>query len=409
MTNRAGQTLTWDIENRLTAVTGGVSYVYDGDGFRVKKTEGGQTVLYAGKYYEKNLSTGTVTLYYYLGDKLVAYKEIPQQGSSTLRYIHQDHLTGTSLTTDSSGNSAGSIKYKPYGETRSSTSPLPAHKFTGQRLDDIGLYYYGARYYDPQLSRFVSLDPIMSKLKNPQGQNRYSYVANNPLKNIDPNGLDWIIVGGQNSTPDDYKFWYDHLKANDLLKPGEKVYFLPDTNPGLLVFTNVNVNPRFMDLIGLLYSPNDYTDIKIMGHSEGAATVGTLMAELADNPNILPESVRNQLRAVFLLETPTGLANLGVRNFNFFELSDLPRRLGNVRGGIIIADIYNSASKVHDMMIPGWEGNTYDVATLYQKMLAMYLSGNWGLFSLALTAIEHDAIKADAMKVIQNLLGTSGE
>ncbi|MBI4331638.1 MAG: RHS repeat-associated core domain-containing protein [Chloroflexi bacterium] len=170
MTNRAGQTLTWDIENRLTAVTGGVSYVYDGDGFRVKKTEGGQTVLYASKYYEKNLSTGVSTLYYYLGDKLVAYKEIPQQGSSTLRYVHQDHLTGTSLTTNADGASAGSIKYKPYGETRSSTSPLPAHKFTGQRLDDIGLYYYGARYYDPQLSRFISADSTVHTAPFPSGR-----------------------------------------------------------------------------------------------------------------------------------------------------------------------------------------------------------------------------------------------
>ncbi|MBI4294670.1 MAG: RHS repeat-associated core domain-containing protein, partial [Chloroflexi bacterium] len=124
--------------------------------FRVKKTEGGQTTFYANQYYERNLTTGVTTLYYYLGGKLVAYKE-----GETLRYIHQDHLTGTSVTTDSSGNSIGTISYKPYGEARSSAGTLPAQKFTGQRLDGTGLYYYGARYYDPALARFVSADTIV--------------------------------------------------------------------------------------------------------------------------------------------------------------------------------------------------------------------------------------------------------
>ncbi len=63
MTTPGAQTLTWDVENRLTAVSGGVSYVYDGNGFRVKKTENGVTILYVNKYYEKNLSTQAVTLY----------------------------------------------------------------------------------------------------------------------------------------------------------------------------------------------------------------------------------------------------------------------------------------------------------------------------------------------------------
>ncbi|MBI2832764.1 MAG: hypothetical protein HYX79_10960, partial [Chloroflexi bacterium] len=56
MTTRGSQTITWDVENRPISVTGGASFVYDGDGNRVKKTEGGQTILYINKYYEKNLT-----------------------------------------------------------------------------------------------------------------------------------------------------------------------------------------------------------------------------------------------------------------------------------------------------------------------------------------------------------------
>jgi phage gp45-like len=72
MTTRGTQTITWDVENRVTAVTGGASFVYDGDGNRVKKTENGETILYVNKYYEKNITTGIATTSYYLGDRLIA-------------------------------------------------------------------------------------------------------------------------------------------------------------------------------------------------------------------------------------------------------------------------------------------------------------------------------------------------
>ena len=61
-------------------------------------------------------------------------------------------------------------------------------KFTGQRLDGTGLYYYSARYYDPQIGRFISADTIIPDPANPQSLDRYSYVLNNPLKYVDPSG-----------------------------------------------------------------------------------------------------------------------------------------------------------------------------------------------------------------------------
>lgn len=61
-------------------------------------------------------------------------------------------------------------------------------QFTGQRLDDTGLYYYGARFYDPAIGRFISPDSVGPDLSNPQSFNRYSYVFNNPLTYNDPSG-----------------------------------------------------------------------------------------------------------------------------------------------------------------------------------------------------------------------------
>jgi RHS repeat-associated protein len=82
---------------------------------------------------------------------------------------------------------AGSITYLPFGETRSGSVGID-QKFTGQRLDSTGLYYYGARYYDPAIGRFISADTIVPNSANPQSLNRYSYCLNNPLKYVDPSG-----------------------------------------------------------------------------------------------------------------------------------------------------------------------------------------------------------------------------
>lgn len=67
--------------------------------------------------------------------------------------------------------------------------------FTGQRLDDTGLYYYGARYYDPTIGRFISADSIVPSIMNPQSLNRFAYALNNPLKYNDPTGY-WPNWGG---------------------------------------------------------------------------------------------------------------------------------------------------------------------------------------------------------------------
>ncbi len=66
---------------------------------------------------------------------------------------------------------------------------LFATRYTGQREDaTIGLYFYGARYYDPVLGRFVQADTVVPEPGNPGSLNRYSYVLNNPLKYSDPTG-----------------------------------------------------------------------------------------------------------------------------------------------------------------------------------------------------------------------------
>jgi RHS repeat-associated protein len=69
------------------------------------------------------------------------------------------------------------------------------YKYTGKEKDITGLYYYGARYYDPTIGRFITRDPVKGNIMNPQTLNPYVYCLNNPLKYIDPDGresIKWI-------------------------------------------------------------------------------------------------------------------------------------------------------------------------------------------------------------------------
>ena len=87
----------------------------------------------------------------------------------------------------SAGTLDSSIMFFPFGATRTG-SVNTTKEFTGQRLDATGLYYYNARYYDPQIGRFISADTASPDLMNPQTFNKYSYCFNNPLNRNDPTG-----------------------------------------------------------------------------------------------------------------------------------------------------------------------------------------------------------------------------
>lgn len=99
-------------------------------------------------------------------------------------YFVADHLSSTRALMDSAGNVVEQVSYDSFGD--SAGSALTRYGYTGRERDaDTGLYYYRARWYDPQQGRFISEDPIGLA----GGINLYGYVANNPLRFTDPSGL----------------------------------------------------------------------------------------------------------------------------------------------------------------------------------------------------------------------------
>ena len=124
--------------------------------------------------------------------RVMTFKAVP--GTARTYYYHRDHLGSTTLITNDSGEVVQRVEYLPTGETfieQQDTSWVSPHKFNGKELDEeTGLYYYGARYYDPRLSLWLGTDPMQGKYP---GVSTYAYCHNNPIVMKDINGADDIF------------------------------------------------------------------------------------------------------------------------------------------------------------------------------------------------------------------------
>ncbi len=141
-----------------------------------------------------------------------------EDGVKTYWY-HPDHLGSSSYITNVEGIVTQHLEYMPYGETlveEHQNSINTPYKFNGKEQDDeTGNYYYGARYYNPKFSFWLSVDPLAEKYPN---MSPYIYCANNPVRYIDPDGRDWVEGANGDIT------WRNDVTAknhNDVLKDGE--------------------------------------------------------------------------------------------------------------------------------------------------------------------------------------------
>ena len=112
-------------------------------------------------------------------------------------YYHPDHLGSSSYITNLDGEVAQHIEYVPFGEVfieeRNNTWNTP-YLFNAKEFDEeTGMYYYGARYYEPRLSLWMSVDPLQEKYPN---ISTYCYAANNPIKFIDSDGRKLLFASG---------------------------------------------------------------------------------------------------------------------------------------------------------------------------------------------------------------------
>ncbi|MEW6621450.1 MAG: RHS repeat-associated core domain-containing protein, partial [bacterium] len=163
------------------------------------------TLLANGKAYEivrvvqklesppaEKVTITSKTSYVYGNGQLVAkLQEQPINSAPKIYYYHNDHLGSARVITDKDGKVVEQYFYYPFG----GGGPVGGPTFTGKELDESGLFYFGARYYDPALGRFITPDPV-----DIVGSNPYVYCYNNPLVYVDPNGeFAWwaaFLIGG---------------------------------------------------------------------------------------------------------------------------------------------------------------------------------------------------------------------
>jgi RHS repeat-associated protein len=199
------QAMTYDPENQLSVFSqaGAVvlEYGYAWDGARLwKRIDQSATnvQVWIGNIYEEKC--GKILFHVFAGSQQVCTFEptSPLNGggdSSAVGYYYHEDSLNTSSALSSSTSPASQVEvnvYYPFGSVQTDSKQASfqvSRRFTGQVYDaESGLYYYNARYYDPELGRFTQPDTEIPDISNPQSYNRYSYVLNDPLRYTDPDG-----------------------------------------------------------------------------------------------------------------------------------------------------------------------------------------------------------------------------
>jgi RHS repeat-associated protein len=179
-----------------------VTYTYDGDGKRVKKSNG--RLYWTGPGWdpllETDLSGNATEEYAFFNGERVALVDMP---ANTVEYYFSDHLNSTDIVTNATGGIVRESDYVPYGgEIVISGTDPNRYKFTGKERDlESGLDYFDARHYSSPFGRFLTPDWAATatavpyaNFGNPQSLNLYSYVQNNPTTMGDPDGHDTADV-----------------------------------------------------------------------------------------------------------------------------------------------------------------------------------------------------------------------
>jgi RHS repeat-associated protein len=120
----------------------------------------------------------------------------PPEGTVIYRAVLSDPLGSGSVLLDGSGDRIRHTVFRPFGAVYEEVGPgfgtsrLDRRYFAGHASqEETGLVYMQARWLDPEVGRFLSVDPLIRSLAKPQSLNGYSYVENNPTLFVDPTGM----------------------------------------------------------------------------------------------------------------------------------------------------------------------------------------------------------------------------
>lgn len=189
---------TWDGDDALREVIGPAGterYYYDHTGTRMGSVGPDGVKFWFGSNETRFTGTGVQTTRW----MHLAYGDVVArvENKTALEMQYVDALQNLILTTSPTGTITGSFLYGAFGEVVASRGAANHRRqFNGKENDAAsGLRYYGARYYDPLLLRWISSDPLYQAMPElaktePQRGNWYAFTVNNPIRYSDPDGRD---------------------------------------------------------------------------------------------------------------------------------------------------------------------------------------------------------------------------
>lgn len=231
--------ITKDTKNQVTAIAynrlnlpatvtrtpGNISYVYDATGTKLQKIAGGITREYIDGIEYNNGAIEFV--------RTEDGRATPSGSTYLYEYYLKDHLGNTRAAFRQDGTISQVQDYYAFGMDMNpgnsyAASPLNNYKYNGKEKQETGDYDYGARFYDPGIARWTSIDPMaeVSRRFSP-----YNYAENNPIRNIDPDGMIVADVAPNSAVPvetasftlygDAARTFFDQLKKSNKKKKHE--------------------------------------------------------------------------------------------------------------------------------------------------------------------------------------------
>jgi RHS repeat-associated protein len=232
VTGDGSTTYTWDARNRLAALAGpglAASFQYDALGRRMRRTVNGTAVDYLYDGLNPVIEKSGAVIHATMLTGLGVDEYLTRTDTSGTRAFLTDALGSTIAETDATAVIQAAHTYEPFGAATTTGISTSPYLFTGREDDDTGLYYFRARYYDPDRARFLSEDPLHSPVfpgascspsaapgpyqyidvgpaegllfafhpraaasaarVNTQHMHPYVYATNNPMRLTDPMGL----------------------------------------------------------------------------------------------------------------------------------------------------------------------------------------------------------------------------